>query len=318
MFQLALAALASPMLLHAQPARKPVRIGVLSSTTPEARSVFWDAFRDEMVKLGWAEGRDLSYVYRYTRGDPTRFDALAAELVAEKPDLIFAASQGASVAAKRATRDIPIVFGFVADPVGAGLVASLAKPGGNVTGLSNLAIEVSSKYLELLREVQPATRRVAVLLPKEGSARSTEAFERASRALGIEVDLVRIGDAREFGKAFELMARKRPDGVVVAAGVLLSARRQVTERLASLRVPAIYLVTEFVSDGGLMSYSAELVDNLRRAAGYVDRILKGAKPADLPVEQPRSFELVINLKAAREQGIKIPQSLLIRATRVIE
>lgn len=315
---LAVGALAVAPSLRAQSARKPVRVGVLSSTSPESRSVFWDAFKDEMVKLGWVEGRDLSYVYRYTRGDPTRFGALAAELVAEQPDLIYASTPGAAVAAKRATRDIPIVFGFVGDPVGQGLVASLAKPGGNATGMASLANEVSSKYLELLREVRPQLRRAAVLLASDVTAPTIDRYERAGRTLGIELEFVRIGEPKEFSQAFESIARKRPEGVVVAAVALVTERRQVTERIASLRIPAIYVITEFVSDGGLMSYSAELSDNLRRAAGYVDRILKGAKPADLPVEQPRSFELVVNLKAAKAQGITIPQALLIRATRTIE
>lgn len=278
-----------------QPSRKPVRIGVLSSTSPEARSTFWDAFKDEMAKLDWIEGLDLSYIYRYTRGDPTRFDALAAELVAEKPDLIYASSVGAAVAAKRATRDIPIVFGFVSDPVGAGLVASLAKPGGNATEMSSLAIEVSSKYLELLREIRPQMRRAAVLATKDNPRMAAE-IERAGRALKIEVDFVIVGDQTEIGQALDSIARKRPEGIVVAGPGLLIERRRIAERFASLRIPAIYPVTEFVTAGGLMSYSADLSDNLRRAAGYVDRILKGAK----------------------EQGIKIPQSLLIRATRVIE
>lgn len=317
-FQLALAALASPALLHAQPSRKPARVGVLSSTAPETRSVFWDAFRNEMAKLGWTEGRDLAYVYRYARGDQSRFDTLSAELVAEKPDLIFATTGNAAVAVKRATRDIPIVFGFVGDPVGAGLVASLAKPGGNATGMASLGIEVSSKYLQLLKEVRPQLRRVAVLLAGDASARTIDGYERAGRTLGIDLDLVKIDDPKDFGRAFESIARKRPEGVVVAAGLLVIERRMVSERVASLRVPAIYPITEFVSAGGLMSYSAELADNLRRAAGYVDRILKGAKPADLPVEQPRNFELVINLRAAQEQGIRIPQSLLLQATRTID
>jgi putative ABC transport system substrate-binding protein len=299
-----------------QTVRKPARVGVLSSTNPEARAVFWDAFKEAMVKFGWVEGRNLTYSYRYTHGDPSRLNALAAELVAEKPDLIFTGSTGAAVAVRQATGDIPLVFGYVGDPIGVGLVASLARPGGNATGMSSLGIDLSSKQLELLKEIQPRLRRVVAL--GTGPAATAE-LQRAGRVLGIEVELLKAADSEQIDKAFDALQARRPDGLVVSpSGIAMISRSQFTERVAGLRIPAIYGVDQFVVAGGLMSYSTDFVDSFRRAASYADRILKGAKPADLPVEQPRGFDLVVNLKAARAQGIKIPQSVLGRATRVIE
>lgn len=278
--------------------------------------MFWDAFKDAMVKFGWVEGRNLTYVYRYTYGDPSRFNALAAELIAEKPDLIFTGSVGAAVAVKQATRDIPIVFGYVADPIGTGLIASLARPGGNATGMSSLGIDLVSKQLELLREIQPRLRRVVALAL--GTAGSAE-FQRAGRAFGIKVEVLKIDSPGNIDKAFDALSARRPDGLVVlpggAAHIIL---RQFTERVAGLRIPAIYTLDQFVVAGGLVSYGPDFVDSFRRSAGHVGRILKGARPAELPVEQPRTFELVVNMKTARALGIRIPQSVLVRATKVIE
>ena len=306
----------------AQASRKPARVAVLSSTNPEIRSTFWQAFKDEMTKLGWVEGRDVVYIYRYTRGDSTRFDALAGELVAEKPDLIFTGSLGAALAAKRATREIPIVFGYINDPVGSGLVASLARPGGNVTGFSGQGTELSGKYIELLREIQPGLRRVSFLTTSLGTPSSAAMFkqvEQAGRAMRVEVEAIEVTGLDRISEAFNTLARKRPDGVVVnTTPTLLTELSQIAERMTSLRIPAVYTLAEAVVAGGLMSYAAQLADNYRRAASYVDRILKGAKPADLPVQQPVAFALVVNLKTAKAQGIRIPQSVLLRADRVIE
>jgi putative ABC transport system substrate-binding protein len=311
---LAAAVLAVP-LAHAQPARKPVRIGVLSSTSPEARSKFWNAFKDGMTKRGWVEGRDVSYVYRYTRGDPTRFEPLAAELVAEKPDLLYGGTVTAARALKKATRDIPIVFAYVADPVGSGLVASLARPGGNVTGLTSAGVEMRVKMLELLREIRPELRVVALLAGR--GAQVVAEIERAARPMGIRVEHLEAGNEEELDKALRLLSAKRFDGVLfLTAGVL--ARQRIAERMAEARLPAVYAVSEIVVSGGLLSYGADLEANYRHAATFADRILRGAKPADLPVEQPTTFELVVNLKAAQALGLKIPQSILLRATRVIE
>jgi len=318
LLQLALAALACPAALRAQPAGRPARVGVLSSTSPEARSAFWDAFKDGMAKLGWVEGRNVTYVYRYTRGDASRFDALASELVAEKPDLVYAGIEAAAVAVKRATRDIPIVFGFVNDPVGSGLVASLARPGGNATGLASNSFELNNKRLELLREVRPQLRVVAWIGGRglEGD-RSRREIERAARLLGTKVDSTAVGNQSEMEKALSSLAGKKVDGLLFLAGGILG-RNVIVDRVAALRLPAVYAISELVESGGLMSYGADLAGNYRYAATYVDRILKGAKPADLPVELPTTYELVVNLRAAKEQGIAIPQSVLLRATRVIE
>jgi putative ABC transport system substrate-binding protein len=314
----ALAVLALPSLSRAQPARKPARIGVLSSTSPDARTSFWSAFKDGMAKLGWAEGRDVNYIYRYTGGDSSRFDALAAELVAEKPDLIFTGTQSAALAAKRATREIPIVFAMAVEPITSGLVASLAKPGGNATGLTSIGVETRTKTLELLRDIRPQTRHVAVVIaPGEVGQQTLMHIEHAARARGIEVHPLVVADPDDLEKALQTLADTRVDGVLFL-GTGMTSRQKVTRRMTELKLPAIYEVSEMVVAGGLASYGAELVDNYRRAAKYADRILNGAKPADLPVEQPTKFELLVNLKAAREQGIKIPQSVLVRATRVIE
>lgn len=316
---LLLALIGIPSLAYAQPARKPVRVGVLSSASPEARSTYWDAFKNGMAKLGWVEGRDVSYVYRYTRGDSTRFKALASELVSEKPDLIFAGTQTAALAVKSATREIPIVFAFVTDPVGSGLVASLARPGGNATGLSGTSIEMTTKGLELLKEIHPQLRRVAIWVPRgEFWQQMVGEMEQAARPRGIQIEAVVVGNQDEMEKSLQSVAGKRVDGAMFHATGMMVARQRIAARMAELRLPAIYPFSEIVAAGGLISYGVEIADNYRRAAGYVDRILKGAKPADLPVEQPSTFELVVNRKAAHALGIKIPQSVLLRATSVIE
>jgi len=317
-FQLPLVALAVPLRLHAQSARKPARIGVLSSSSPESRSTFWEAFKDGMAKRGWIEGRDVTYIYRYARGDSSRFDALAAELVSEKPDVIFASTQSAALAVKRATREIPIVFALVNEPVETGLVASLARPGGNATGLTGASVETRTKTLELLREIVPKLRRIAVLVsPGELGKQDLRSVGLAARTMHIEVDAMVVGNQDELNKALQWLGGKRPDGVLLlVTGVI--TRGDVAKRMTELRLPAIYPISEWVRAGGLISYGVELSDNFRRAAEYVDRILKGTKPGDLPVQQPTVFELAVNLKTARAQGLTIPQSVLLRATTLIE
>jgi putative ABC transport system substrate-binding protein len=317
-FQLPLVALAVPLRLHAQSARKPARIGVLSSSSPESRSTFWEAFKDGMAKRGWIEGRDVTYIYRYARGDSSRFDALAAELVAEKPDVIFASTQSAALAVKRATREIPMVFALVNEPVETGLVASLARPGGNATGLTGASVETRTKTLELLREIVPKLRRIAVLVsPGELGKQDLRSVGLAARTMHIEVDAMVVGNQDELNKALQWLGGKRPDGVLLlVTGVI--TRGDVAKRMTELRLPAIYPISEWVRAGGPISYGVELSDNFRRAAEYVDRILKGTKPGDLPVQQPTVFELAVNLKTARAQGITIPQSVLLRATTLID
>ena len=302
----------------AQATRKPMRIGVLSSTAPETRSVFWDQFRQAMTGLGWVEDRDVVYTYRYTLGDSTRFDALAAELVAEKPDLLFAATQPAALAAKRATATIPIVFAFAIEPVESGLVASLARPGGNATGLTSLGAETSTKQIELLREIRPRLKRIVVVASGTALGRGqTQLATEAAKTFGAVVHAIHYTTLKEFDGVLEAVEKSRADGVVFYGATLFEPQK-VVDRMAKLRIPAIYSGSELVVAGGLLSYGAGLGENFRLAAGYVDRILKGARPADLPVQQPQAFELTVNLKTAKAQGIAIPQSILLRATRVIE
>ncbi|MGQ0512506.1 MAG: ABC transporter substrate-binding protein [Betaproteobacteria bacterium] len=314
---LSLALFACPVLLRAQPARKPVRIGVLSSTSPETRSPWWDAFKEAMTRLGWAEGRDISYSYRFARGDETRFEALAAELAAEKPDLLFGGLTAAALALQKATRQIPIVFAFATDPVGAGLVASLRRPGGNATGLTGTSSAMRAKGLELLKEIRPQLRVVAVVISRTAvGERIFSEIEQATRALGIKVERVVVANQDEVLASLRSFAGKHYDGILFQTGMI--ARETIVQHMAELRLPAVYAASELVVSGGLMSYGPDLADNYRRAAGYADKMLRGARAADLPVEQPEKFDLVVNLKAARMQGITIPQSLLLRATRVIE
>jgi putative tryptophan/tyrosine transport system substrate-binding protein len=301
-----------------QAVRKPARIGVLSSTSPEARSLFWQKFKNAMTGLGWVEGRDVVYVYRYTRGDPAKFSPLATELVAEKPNLIFGATDRAAVAVKGATSSIPIVFAYVTDPVASGLVATLARPGGNATGLTSLSVETGVKHLELLKELKPRLRRVAVVGATTAVGhRAVEVMRERALSMGADLQFIPYPQTGTPEKVLVDVAGSRADGVLFISFPLIE-RRNFAESIANLRIPAVYGVSEMVEAGGLISYGAEIGDNFRRAAGYVDRILKGAKPADLPVEQPRVFELAVNLKTARDLGMAIPQSILLRATKIIE
>jgi len=284
--------------LFAESARKPARVGVLSSTAPDVRSAYWEAFKNGMSKLGWTEGRDVIYVYRYTRGDSTRFEPLAIELVAEKPDLIYAGTQAAALAVKKATREIPIVFALASDPVASGLAASLAKPGGNATGLTGTGIDMRTKTLELLKEVRPQMRSVALLVSRGLLGQETiNDIEPAARRMGITLETIVVANQDELEKALRSLAGKKVDGVVFQAAGMM-ARNKIAARLAELRLPAVYSFSEIVDSGGLLSYGADITGNYRRAAIYVDRILKGAKPADLPVEQPMTYELAVNVKTA--------------------
>ena len=317
--QAGVCALVLPSFVRAQAARKPARVAVLSSSTPESRSRFWDAFRDGMEKLGWREGRDVNYIYRYARGDSSRFSALAAELVAEMPDLIYAGTGLAAQAVRRTTREIPIVFAFVADPIGLGLVASLARPGGNATGMASMGGDLILKNFELLRDIRPGLRRIAVLVSSgPAGERAFGEIERAARALHIQAERVVVAIDSDVIKALQSLDGKRLDGALSLGPAGITVRKQVVERLAQLRLPMVHSLGEMVEGGALIAYGASIEDNYRRAATYVDAILKGARPADLPVQLPTTFELWVNLKAARDIGITIPQKVLLRATKVIE
>lgn len=319
-FALGASALAIPLKLLAQGAKPLRRIGLLLSGSP-ATAPWIDAFRGALKELGWVEGRDIVIEIRYANGNVKLLDTLAAELVSLKPDLILAPATNAVQAAQRATRDIPIVFALPPDPIGSGLIASFARPGGHTTGMSSNATELGPKRLQLFKECIPALARVTVL-HDPASRYSSEALEIvlvAGRQLGITMTALAASSEPEIEAAFGRLARERPDGLFLMEGPLFLRHRQIiVDRAAAARIPGIYAVPEYADAGGLMVFGVNYFNNFRRAAIYVDKILKGAKPADLPVEQPSEFELVINLKAAKALGLKIPQSVLLRATRVIE
>jgi putative ABC transport system substrate-binding protein len=312
----------APLAVEAQQAAANVaRIGMLAdATSPHLREAFLQGLRD----LGYVEGRNLVIEYRDAEGKPERLPALAAELVALKVDVIVAGNTPQTLAAKQATRTIPIVFSFALDPVTDGLVTSLARPGGNVTGLSFLAAELVGKRLELLTQAVPRVSRVAVLWQPGGQAERTEkdlqtAAEVAARALGVRLQFVEARGPADIDRAFSDMTRARAGALtVLGSAMLFNQRRRLVDLAAKNRLPAVYGLREYVDAGGLMAYGTNGADLFRRAATYVDRILKGTKPADLPVEQPTKFDLIINLKTAKALGLTIPQTVLLQANQVIE
>ena len=315
-FFLALTAIAaaSPVVLWAQQTKKLPRIGVLVGSNPEP---FLSLFQDGLRKLGYVEGKTAQIEFRSAEGKMSLLPGMAAELVRLKVDIIVALQTPAVQAAKQATSEIPIVMAGAGDPVGTGLVASLARPGGNVTGLSATTADLGGKLLELILEIRPSAKRVAVL------ANVTDPFMRpfleqiqiASRAMAIETPAFLIREAEELNAAFSEMTRRQVKAIVVQPSL---PRKAVVDLALKHRLPAISPSGGFPDDGGLISYSAKPPDIYREAAAYVDKILKGAKPADLPVQQPTKFELVVNLKTAKAIGVTIPKSVLARADRVIE
>ena len=321
---LTLGPLAAPLRVEAQQADKVARIGWLGddpTRAPHLREAFLQGLRD----LGYVEGRNLVVESRYSERKPERLAVLAAELVALKVDVIVTSTTPAALAAKQATKTVPIVFAVVGDPVTSGLVASLARPGGNVTGLATVSPELVSKRLEQLRQAVPGVSRVAVLWQPGGSGeRATDkhmlkAAAVAARALGVQLQFVETRGPADFDRAFSDMTRARAGALTVWGSVMFfNERGRLVDLAAKHRLPAVYASREYVDTGGLMSYGASFADSFRRAAIYVDKILKGAQPADLPVEQPTKFELVNNLKSAKALGLTIPQSLLLRADQVIE
>jgi putative tryptophan/tyrosine transport system substrate-binding protein len=311
-------------LAQAQQPKKVPRIGYLSSGDPATDSARAEGIRLALRELGYIEGQNVAIEYRYAEGKIDRFSKLAAELVSLKVDIIVVAGGTIYVqAAKNATKTIPIVMlGAGADPVEAGLIESLARPGGNITGLTQLTRELGGKRLELLKEAVPKVGRVAVLYNPATSGSDLEVKENlpvAARALGMTIRSWEVRARDGFEKVLAALNKQRPDGLYVHGGPLMFANgKRIAGFALKSRLPSMYFRREFVEAGGLMSYGADLADSYRRIAYYVDRILKGAKPADLPVEQPTKFELVINLKMAKQIGVTIPQSLLYRADRVIK
>jgi ABC-type uncharacterized transport system substrate-binding protein len=313
--------LAAPLTAEAQQAAKVVRIGYL---TANVASDPLEAFRQGLRDLGYVEGRNLVIEYRDAEGKLERLPALAAELVALKVHVIVAATTVAALAATQATRTLPIVFAVASDPVTSGLVASLARPGGHVTGLSILGSQLVGKRLELLTQAVPGISRVAVLRHPGTSGESTakdmlKEAEVAGRALGVRLQVVEARGPADIDRAFSDMIRARAGALTVLVSTMfVTERRRLVDLAAKNQLPAVYPWKEYVDAGGLMAYGPNVADLYRRAATYVDKILKGAKPGDLPVEQPTTFELVINLKTAKTLGLTIPPSLLRRADELIQ
>jgi putative ABC transport system substrate-binding protein len=302
-------------------AGKVFRIGYLSAAGPTASPQAVEAFRQALRDVGYVEGQNLAVEYRWAEGRADRFPALAADLVNRKVDLLFVLSTPGALAAKGATRTIPIVFAAAGEPVGTGIVTSLARPGANVTGVANVFVEISGKVLQLMKEAAPGVTRVAVLGVGGNPAigLGLKEIEAAGRSLKVQVQYVEVRGADGLAGVFREIGRERADGLIVFPDTLLFVHRAaIVEFAARKRLPAMYPAREFAEAGGLMSYGANFPDLYRRVAVYVDKILKGAKPGDLPVEQPTRFELVVNLKAARALGLTLPRSILIQADDVIQ
>ena len=310
--------LAAPLAAEAQETGKAARIGMLRQGSPPDPNV--EAFKQGLRELGYVEGRNISIEYRWAEGRDERLPGLAADLVRLKVDVIVASSQ-AAVAAKQATTVIPIVMPIITDPVRLGLVASLARPGGNATGFATQNDELPGKWMELVKETLPKVSRVAVLFqPTYDGGVQLKASEAAARSLGVRLQALKVERPDDFATAFAEVQKNRAEALIVSSsGLFYLHRTRLVEFAAKHRLPTIYHQSGFVvGSGGLMSYGPDFHDLFRRSATYVDKILKGAKPGDLPVQQPTKFEVVINLKTAKALGLTIPDSLLSRADQVIE
>ena len=302
-----------------QPAKIP-RIGFLIPVSASTLSARVEAFRQGLHELGYVEGKNIVIEWRSAEGKADRLPALAAELVRLKVDVIVTVGPPATRPAKQATVTIPIVMGHDDDPVGSGFVASLAQPGGNVTGLSTLAPEISGKQVELLREIVPKLSRVTVIgtVTRPGNPQALREINLAADAVGVHLQYLEIQAPKDIEIAFQAASNERADALLVLSNeVLIPQRRRIADLAVKSRLPAIYNRPEYVEDGGLVFYGVSYTDLYRRAATYVDKILKGAKAADLPVEQPKKFEFIVNLKAPKQIGLTIPPNVLARADRVI-
>jgi putative ABC transport system substrate-binding protein len=310
------------VIAEAQQPKKVPRIGFLGNSTASGIAVLLDAFRQELSKLGWIEGKNITIEYRFAEQKRERVPELAADLVRLKVDLIVTSGGPTPLAAKGATSTIPIVMTSSADPVGAGLIASLARPGGNVTGNSGLSPELITKMLEILKDAIPRLSRVGLLRQPRGVLGDLQLGEIRPAALALKLKLEEIEmepDAKGLESAFQTAKQKQVGAIMITAGPRFGAeRKRIVELAVKHRLPAIYADKAYVEAGGLMSYGTDLTDLFRRAAVYVDKILKGAKPADLPVEQPTKFEFVINLKAAKQIGLTLSPEFLSRANQVIK
>ncbi len=312
---------ATSLAVEAQPPGKAYRVGFLSTSPPEGSKALLDAFLNGLRQFGYSQGTNLAVEHRWTAGTPDRLDALARELVQGQVDVILAWGTPATGAAKRATTKIPIVMVGVGDPIGAGFVHTLSRPGGNITGVSNISRDLSGKVLALLKEVVPGAARIGVLRNPGNPVAKLQLVEaeRAAQSLGIRLHLSDAREPRDLEAAFAAMGRERVAGVTALADpMFLSQSKQIAQFALRARLPSAFARRENVDAGGLMSYGPNLADQFRSAGGYVHRILQGATPGDLPVEEPTRLELIVNLNAARALGITIPPSLLLQADQVLE
>ncbi len=308
----------APLAAGGQPQGKIPRVGILRAGSLVG-DYFAEPFRQGLRELGYVEGQNILLEFRWAEGKPERFPALANDLVQSKVDIIMTSGTAGTRAAREASTTIPIIMAVVGNPVEDGLVNSLARPGGNITGLSMMNPELTAKRLELLKEMVPKLRRVVALQGPTSSRLIADVTSRAAQSLGLHLEVIEARGRADFASAFAAARRQRADAVIpLASPVFASERRVLVDLAAKHRLPAMYETREFVDEGGLASYGAHYPDLFRRAAVYVDKILKGAKPADLPVEQATRFEFVINLKTAKALGLTIPQSILIRADQVIQ
>jgi putative ABC transport system substrate-binding protein len=314
-------ALAAPLGSVAQQPGKPVRVGILSNTTAAKYQVRETSFVDAMRELGWVEGRNIVYDRVYADDDETRLPVLAAALVARSADVIHASPTVSAVAALNKTRTIPIVFGGATDVVEAGLVKSLAHPGGNITGIANIGWELGGKRLQLLKQALPRITRVGVLVNPlaPSTLREQKLIEQTGANLGVKVTPAPMQQANELDAAFAPLAQRRIEAVLTANNTLfISARKRILDLATKQRIPVVGHRSEFAADGALLSYGALLSDQYRSSARLVDKILKGEKPADIPIEQPTKFELAVNIKTAKSLGITIPIEIMLQATKVID
>ena len=317
------AAVVWPLTAHAQQRERMRRIGFLwSAFSPDdpEEQVRGNAFVQGLQELGWRVGSNLRIDYRWGLGDPERLRSSAQELAALAPDALMAAAAPAAAALQQATHTLPIVFTNVPDPVGAGLIESLARPGGNMTGFMNIEYSQSGKGLELLKEIAPQVKRVAILREPVGvgGAGQFGSIQALAPLFGVEVSPMTVRGSAEIERALTEFARGTNGGLIVTFGVGTISDRLIVELAARHRLPAVYFVRNFAAEGGLISYGPDVVDLYRRSASYIDRVLRGEKPADLPVQAPTKYELVINLKTAKSLGFDVPPTLLVRADEVIE
>jgi len=319
-FVLSVVILSSTHLAEAQQAGKILRIGFLDGSTASGIAVLLDAFRQELSKLGWIEGKNFTIEYRFAEGKPERIPELAADLVRLKVDLIVVSGTPPALAAKKATTTIPIVMTNTGDPVALGLVASLARPGGNLTGFSSLSAGLNTKRLEILKNAVPKLTRVGLLRPLVVSDLQIKELRPAAVALKLKLEEIESQfDAKGLEGAFQTAKQKQVKAIMTTTNrAIFVERKRIVELAVKYRLPAIYFEKAFVDEGGLMSYGEDYADRFRQTAHYVDRILKGTKPADLPVQQATKFEFIINLKAAKQIGLTIPVEVLARANQVIK